>query len=58
VLRVREIASGQVNPGGRSTPRGRGGIEEFRFIGGGTGTPFDGIGGGWYPVGADWGTIS
>ena len=58
MLRVREIASGQVNPGGRSTPRGRGGIEEFRFIGGGTGTPFDGIGGGWYPVGADWGSIS
>lgn len=46
VLRVREIASGQVKPGGRSTPRGRGGIEELEFIGGGTGTPLDGIGGG------------
>jgi len=25
VFKVREIASGQVNPGGRSMPRGRGG---------------------------------
>lgn len=46
VLRVREMASGQVKPGGRSTPRGRGGIDELGFIGGGTGTPLEGIGGG------------
>jgi hypothetical protein len=46
VLRVREIASGQVKPGGRSTPSGRGGIEELGFMGGGTGTPLEGIGGG------------
>jgi hypothetical protein len=46
VLRVREIASGQLRPGGRSTPRGRGGIEELEFAGGGMGMPFEGIGGG------------
>jgi hypothetical protein len=28
MLRVREIASGQVRPGGSSTPAGRGGKEE------------------------------
>jgi hypothetical protein len=46
VLRVREIASGQLRPGGRSTPRGRGGIDEFGLLGGGIGTPLEGIGGG------------
>jgi hypothetical protein len=45
-LRVRDIASGQLRPGGRSTPRGRGGIEELGFVGGGMGTPLEGIGGG------------
>ncbi len=50
VLRVREIASGQLRPCGRSTPSGRGGIDEFADGGGGgTETPFEGIGigGGW-----------
>jgi hypothetical protein len=46
VLRVREMASGQLSPGGRSTPRGRGGREEFEGagIGGGIEKPFGGIG--------------
>lgn len=47
VLRVREIASGQLRPAGRSTPRGRGGIEDVRggasWMGAG-GKPLDGIG--------------
>jgi hypothetical protein len=46
VLRVREIASGQLRPGGRSTPRGRGGIEELGLFEGGIGTPLEDIGGG------------
>jgi hypothetical protein len=52
VLRVREMASGQVRPWGRSTPRGRGGNEEefegggIGRDGGGTGRPFVGRGGG------------
>ena len=45
VLRVREMASGQVRPGGRSMPVGRGGREED--CGGGMVMPFEG-GGAWY----------
>lgn len=46
VLRVREMASGQVKPGGKSAPAGRGGIVEFGLIGGGAaGMPFEGGGG-------------
>lgn len=42
VLRVREMASGQVRPGGRSTPLGRGGREEI-FCGSGVpDSPFEG----------------
>jgi hypothetical protein len=46
VLRVREMASGQVRPGGRSTPSGRGGREELFCAaeGGGMGTPLEGTG--------------
>ena len=43
MLRVRDIASGQVRPGGRSIPRGRGGMEEL--VGGADGCaekPFKG----------------
>jgi hypothetical protein len=38
------MESGQVRPGGRSIPTGRGGIEELGFnVGGGLEMPFDGI---------------
>lgn len=37
MLSVREIASGHVSPGGSSTPRGRGGIEEPAARGASTG---------------------
>lgn len=57
MLSVREIASGQVMPGGRSTPRGRGGSVEFCCCGGGIGTPFEG-GRCWYPAGADFQYVS
>ena len=45
VLSVREIASGQVRPGGRSTPRGRGGRDELFCApkGRGIGTPLEGM---------------
>jgi hypothetical protein len=45
VLRVREIASGQVRPGGRSTPVGRGGNEEAFWGIGRLESPFEGGGG-------------
>ena len=45
VFRVREMASGQLRPGGRSAPIGRGGREElFCGGGGGIGIPFEGRG--------------
>jgi hypothetical protein len=48
VLRVREIASGHVSPGGRSAPTGRGGRDELLcMVGRGTDMPFDGGGGGY-----------
>lgn len=51
MLSVREIESGQVSPGGRSMPWGRGGKVLAPFggamPGGGTGTPFKGRGGCW-----------
>lgn len=43
MLRVREIASGQVRPGGRSTPVGREGREEL-LCNGAADIPFDGRG--------------
>jgi hypothetical protein len=40
------MASGQVRPAGRSTPVGKGGMEEFELeINGGAETPFEGGGG-------------
>lgn len=49
VLSVREIESGQVRPGGRSIPWGKGGNVLAPFggamPGGGMGTPFRGRGG-------------
>lgn len=49
MLRVREMASGQESPAGRSTPCGRGGREVLPIApGGGTATPFEGGGGCWY----------
>lgn len=46
VLSVRDIASGQFRPGGRSTPKGSGGSVDAPAPGGGgaAATPFEGAG--------------
>lgn len=50
---VRDIASGQVRPGGRSAPIGRGGREDIEAPPIGACVPFSGTAGGWYPTGVD-----
>jgi hypothetical protein len=44
VFSVREMASGQLRPGGRSTPMGRGGRVEVLGWGGGLESPLEGRG--------------